>query len=202
MPVICNAIGTYSTTRFFSQTGVVYNNWITQQFTNTTTTSTTQTIWNNWSGQVFYGGGGGSSTTYYGGAGTALSGVSNAGGGGGGTVSTNRQPDSALAREHRRAKKKAVALLLKFLTDDQRAEFHASGFFHVRGGSTGRRYRIKRGRVGNIDWIDDEGIVKRYCAHPVAECPDEDTMLAQALHLGSAANEESFIKIANVHYSR
>lgn len=105
---------------------------------------------------------------------------------------------AALARQ--RAKRRALATLLRFIAPYQRAELRTHGYFHVRGGATGCTYRIRRGRVANIDVLDGAGaVVRRLCAHPALDVPDSDTMLAQALHLQSAANEEQFVRTANVH---
>jgi len=106
-----------------------------------------------------------------------------------------------LRRESRRAKRRALLTMLRFITDQQRAEFKERGYFHVQGGATGQRYRINRGRIANIDVVDAAGkVLRRLCAHPALDVPDCDTMLAQALHLQSAANEEQFVSIANVRH--
>ena len=48
--------------------------------------------------------------------------------------------------------------------------------------ATGRTYRIKRGRVANIDVLNELGaVVQRLCAHPALNVPDSDTMLAQEI---------------------
>ena len=71
------------------------------------------------------------------------------------------------------------------------------------GGATGQTYRINHGRIANIDVLDAAGkVMRRLCAHPALDVPDCDTMLAQALHLQSAANEEQFVSIANVRQVR
>lgn len=100
----------------------------------------------------------------------------------------------------RRAQRRALATLLRFIAPQQRDELRRLGHFHVQGGATGRTYRIKRGRIANIDVLNELGaVVQRLCAHPAPNVPDSDTMLAQALHLQSAANEEQFVRTANVH---
>lgn len=100
----------------------------------------------------------------------------------------------------RRAQRRALALLLRFIAPEQREDLRRHGHFQVRGGATGCLYRIRRGRVANIDVLDAAGtVLRRLCAHPALDVPDSDTMLAQALYLQSAANEEQFVRTANVH---
>jgi hypothetical protein len=101
--------------------------------------------------------------------------------------------------EERRANRRALVLLLHTLVDEQRADFRQHGYFHVRGGASGIRYRIRKGRVANIDVFDGAEVKHRLCAHPGVWTPDYDTMAAQALHLGDAANESAFVSVANIH---
>jgi len=93
------------------------------------------------------------------------------------------------------ARERARALLHRHLSDRQRISLVQSSYFDVRTAS-GRRYRIRQGRVRNVDQLNDEGFrVATYCAHPGIECPDEDTMLTQLLWLQH--DEEHFLRIAN-----
>jgi hypothetical protein len=101
--------------------------------------------------------------------------------------------------EKRRANRRALVLLLHTLVAEQRKELKEHGYFHVSGGATGTRYRIRKGRVANIDVLEGDKIKHRLCAHPGIWTPDYDTMAAQALHLGDAANEAAFVKVANIH---
>lgn len=105
-----------------------------------------------------------------------------------------------VAAERKRASLRARKLLLANLSRVQRRQYKANKRFDVIGGTTGRRYRIREGHVGNIDVYQDEQIVHRLCCHIPTNCPGEDIMLAQALHL--AANEDEFVKTANVHRVR
>ncbi len=100
--------------------------------------------------------------------------------------------------ERREAGERARILLLDNLSEEQREEYERLESFRVIVGD--RMYRIKRGRVGNIELIDDEGIVARYCVHPEVECPDEDTMLTQKLMLEN--DEQELLRLANVHFQR
>lgn len=100
----------------------------------------------------------------------------------------------------RRAERKALVILLRNLIEEQRKEFREHNYFTVTGGATGQKYRIRKGRVGNIDVLNKGGAVKhRLCAHPQGDMPNYDVMLAQALHLQEPANEELFVRTANVH---
>lgn len=93
------------------------------------------------------------------------------------------------------ARERARALLHRHLSDRQRISLVQSSYFDVRTAS-GRRYRIRQGRVRNVDQLNDDGFrVATYCAHPGIECPDEDTMLTQLLWLQH--DEEHFLRIAN-----
>lgn len=94
--------------------------------------------------------------------------------------------------------KLAEILLLENLNEKQREEYKRLKSFKVI--VKDKIYRIKRGRVGNIELIDDAGIVARYCVHPSIACPDEDTMLAQKLMLEN--DEKELLKLANVHFQR
>lgn len=103
-------------------------------------------------------------------------------------------------KARRRAIRRAMLTMLQFIRPEQRDEFRRHGHFYVRGGKTGRRYRLNRGRVANIDVLDGNGqIDHRLCAHPNLAVPDYDTMLAQALHLESPDEEEGFVRTANIH---
>lgn len=106
-----------------------------------------------------------------------------------------RQRQQAL----RRAERRALVLLLTALSAEQRAEFRQHGYFHAIGGHTGTRYRIRKGRVGNIDVLHRQRLVHRLCCHPEAACPDYDVMVAQLLHLQDAACEPLFVARANIH---
>lgn len=102
--------------------------------------------------------------------------------------------------ERQLARQKAQLLLDQHLSEKQRSDLAAKGHFelttiHSQSGER-RRYRINRGRAGNVERIDENGKrLSRYCIHPVINCPDEDTMLTQKLWLET--NEELFLRTAN-----
>jgi hypothetical protein len=116
-----------------------------------------------------------------------------------------REPDDytrerqALRREHERANARAEALLTGQLTPAQQEELRARGHFHidiVSSNGERRRYRIRRGRHGNIDQVDDHGrVLRSLCVHPTMNVPDADTMLAQKLWL--EGNESELLRTAN-----
>jgi len=90
---------------------------------------------------------------------------------------------------------KAEKLLLSCLSPEQRDTYQKKGLFYLYTKS-GKRYRIEKGRSGNVRLVNDKDVIlKRYCIHPIEQVPDQDTMLAQALLLQS--NEAEFLRVAN-----
>lgn len=113
-------------------------------------------------------------------------------------VSPNlRSVKSAEMRMDCRARRKSLALLLRLMSPEQRQQFRQSGSFYVVGGSTGVLYRIRSGKIANIDVLRDESRVKwRLCAHPKG-VPMYDVMAAQLLHLQDPLTEKRFLRHAN-----
>lgn len=100
-------------------------------------------------------------------------------------------------RKRIEAEARAEKLLLENLDLKQRLDYEKSKSFVVHG-QAGWRFRIRAGRMGNVDAIDKTGRVKhRLCAHPNVMLPNCDTMLAQKLLLED--NQDAFIRIANKH---
>lgn len=97
------------------------------------------------------------------------------------------------------AKDRAEKLLHEMLSPKQVEELKANNHFHLETVSANgerRRYRINRGRHGNVDQVDASGNrIKRLCVHPVEGVPDADTMLAQKLFL--EGSEEELLRVAN-----
>lgn len=122
------------------------------------------------------------------------------GAGGAGEIPPPPQEETQQAAESRQAaSERARGLLLSMLNHRERKEFEDKGVVSVRGAS-GTRYRVKRGRVANIEVLHARGDEVRYrlCIHPVdPSLPIEDVMLAQLLHL--KADEAQFLEIANRH---
>jgi hypothetical protein len=108
----------------------------------------------------------------------------------------------AIEEKHRRdqAARRAFALLSRYLTPEQQADYAAEGAFRVMAPSR-QCYRIRKGTYGNVDMLDADGNVQhRLCIHPAGELPDEDTMLAQLLMIRFA--EDEFLRIAIRHPPR
>jgi hypothetical protein len=112
-----------------------------------------------------------------------------------------QEEERARELERKQADKRARALLLQLLNPEQRAQFLADEHFVVPSPrDRHRRYRIRRGRVGNIDVVSANGCVsKRLCVHPQEHVPDYDVMAAQLLMI--RADEEMLLSRANVHDS-
>lgn len=105
----------------------------------------------------------------------------------------------AMRKKTRRAERRALLLLMRLLKPEQRQEFRVSGHFHVTGGSSGDRYRIRVGMIANIDVLRDDGMVNhRLCVHPIGGVPVYDVMAAQMLHLQDPSTEERFLRQANI----
>lgn len=95
---------------------------------------------------------------------------------------------------------KAEDLLRRLLDPDQLAQLEAHGYFDVPG-SRGNRYRIRRGKIANVEVFGDrhDTVLHRLCVHPANahELPVGDVMAAQLLHL--RANENEILRIAHRH---
>jgi hypothetical protein len=114
-------------------------------------------------------------------------------------LAATEQHQRALAIERAAAAARAEILLTESLTAAQAAELQQTNAFHlttIAADGTRRRYRIRRGRAGNVDQLDDAGrVLKRLCIHPTLAVPDADTMLAQKLLLET--DEATFLRVAN-----
>ncbi len=75
-------------------------------------------------------------------------------------------------------------LLRQELTVPQRHQYDCDWRFEVRGGESGRRYRIRYGRCMNVDELDEAGRrVCGWCFHPAGDLVPADVMLGQKLAL-------------------
>lgn len=84
----------------------------------------------------------------------------------------------------RAARERGMRLLFRSLTPMQRRQYNRFGHFDVIGGKTGRSYRIRHGRVMNIDQLDRKGRrVCGWCFYPRGRLVTGDVMLAQKLAL-------------------
>lgn len=107
------------------------------------------------------------------------------------------QHDSEVKAARDKAEKRAEELLLTLLNEEQKRQFKSENAFVVHGRS-GLRYRIRRGRVGNVDVIERDGRLRhRLCAHPIDNVPNCDTMAAQKLML--ECDDLDFARRANIH---
>jgi len=81
-------------------------------------------------------------------------------------------------------KARGIALLRKWLSPEQQAQFDAFRHFDVIGCDTGTRYRIRHGTAPNIHEIDAEGSsVRGWCFAPSGMLVLGDIMLAQKIAL-------------------
>lgn len=94
------------------------------------------------------------------------------------------------------AAQRADQLLISILNEVQRRHLRDHGFFFVRGRE--HLYRIRKGRVANVDLVGPNGeVVDRFCAHPLIDCPLGDVMASQKLMLET--DEAGFVRLANRH---
>ena len=108
-----------------------------------------------------------------------------------------RRKDEERRLESDSAARRARELLLSLLSEEQKRDWVASAGFYLHVGD--KKYRIKKGRSGNVELVDPNTHepLERYCAHPVDNVPDEDTVVAQMMMLLHA--ERDFIALANTH---
>lgn len=93
---------------------------------------------------------------------------------------------------------KAEKLLRSCLTAEQEAALNKHNYFTVKGGKTGTKYRIRRGRHINIEVLGAKGKAERkLCFAPRVDCPDADAMLCQKLML--ELDEDAALKVAIKH---
>lgn len=99
----------------------------------------------------------------------------------------------------RRSRRRALVLLIRQLNTEQHREFRRYGYFHVTGGSSGDRYRIRIDTAANIDVLHEDGNPKyRLCAGPV-DVPVYAMMAGQLLYLQDPASERLFLRHAKIH---
>ena len=82
------------------------------------------------------------------------------------------------------AEQKAHALLCAWLSPEQAQQYSSQKHFEVIGSDTGTRYRIRHGRMVNIDQLDSAGDrVCVLCVVPEGNLAASDCMLAQKIAL-------------------
>jgi hypothetical protein len=106
------------------------------------------------------------------------------------TILTDTRPPS------RQAQEKSLALLRRWLSPEQAAQYNSKEQFDVIGSDTGTRYRIRRGDITNIDQLDSAGDkVCAWCFVPEGNLAAGDCMLAQKIALETF--EAKVLAIAN-----
>ena len=94
------------------------------------------------------------------------------------TILTDTRPPS------RQAQEKSLALLRRWLSPEQAAQYNSKEQFDVIGSDTGTRYRIRHGHMTSIDQLDSAG--DEVCAWrfvPEGNLAAGDCMLAQKIAL-------------------
>jgi len=87
-------------------------------------------------------------------------------------------------------------LLARHLSPSQRRQYSQLRSFDVVGGDTGKRYRIRCGRLMNIEQLDHKGqSVMVLCFGPRGRLPVGDIMLAQKVALELFETEA--LRVAN-----
>jgi hypothetical protein len=77
-----------------------------------------------------------------------------------------------------RVEQKAVALLQPWLSPEQAEQYSSYRYFEVIGSDTGKRYRIRHGRMMNVDELDSVGNrVCEWCFLPEGKLAAGDIML-------------------------
>jgi hypothetical protein len=79
---------------------------------------------------------------------------------------------------------RGLTLLKQWLSDNQREQFEALGYFDVVGSSSGTRFRIRHGSALNVYELDESGNAKTgWCFLPIGGLVAGDVMLAQKIAL-------------------
>lgn len=92
---------------------------------------------------------------------------------------------------------KARQLLREVITPEQDQQLEKDGYFELVSVKSGHRYRIHKGRAGNVQQLDDltGNPIKKLCFHPNEYVHNYDTMVAQKLMLEN--DEEQVLRVAN-----
>ena len=92
------------------------------------------------------------------------------------------------------AETKAEKLLREWLSPEQLRQYDLYGFFLVRGGRTGRQYRIRQLLTYNVDEIGPRGVAASLCFQAADAYALGDHMLAQKIAL--ECREEEALAVA------
>jgi hypothetical protein len=94
------------------------------------------------------------------------------------------------------AEQKAHALLRAWLSPEQAQQYNSQKHFDVIGSDTGKRYRIRHGKMMNVDELDSVGNrVCEWCFLPEGKLAAGDVMLAQKIALETF--ESQALAVAN-----
>lgn len=94
------------------------------------------------------------------------------------------------------AQARGLKLLKENLTPKQLKQYETHNYFHVKGGESGKTYRILHGRQINIRELDKKHrIVCKWCFLPGGALVEGDVMLAQKF--GLELQESEVLKVAN-----
>lgn len=111
-----------------------------------------------------------------------------------------RERRSRQALQQAQAEQRSLSLLLNLLSREQHDEFDRYGYFHVTGGGSGDRYRIRRNTGVNVDVLGADGNVNYHlCARPSGDIPMYDVMAGQLLFLQDRDAEAHFLQHARRH---
>jgi hypothetical protein len=89
----------------------------------------------------------------------------------------------------RRAEAKGLTLLLSNLTDEQRRQFLALGYFDATGSITGNHYRIHNGKARNVIELGAGRARAGRCFAPQGNLVAGDCMLAQKIAIENYEDE-------------
>lgn len=81
----------------------------------------------------------------------------------------------------RSAESKGLKLLLDNLTEAQRRQYEAHGYFDCIGSVTGKRYRIRYGKALNVIELASNRASPGRCFMPQGDLVEGDCMLAQKI---------------------
>lgn len=116
------------------------------------------------------------------------------------TAQLARERRSRQALQKAQAEQRALSLLCTLLSPEQYDEFERFGYFHVTGGRSGARYRIRRNSGVNVDVLGSDGNVEYHlCARPAGDIPMADVMAGQLLFLQDRDAEPRFLEHAKKH---
>ena len=99
------------------------------------------------------------------------------------------------ANERLAAEMQGQELLRSWLSPEQRRQYDQRGSFEVVGSDTGKRYRICKGDIFNVQELDDRGAEVRAWCVTANGVPIGDINLAQKIAL--EAFESEVLRIAN-----